>query len=155
MTQKKHKQTPQEAGAQNLQKWLDEHPERGDYKHGGYSYHIRRRYSDGRYKQAKELNGIIMRLTRDAGGDENLSEGQRLILGVIRSKFIVAKQISEYVTKQGEIVNGEGEILPCLRSFVTFTEAMRRCIESFYSMANKKPSKLPTIEDLIQQGEKS
>jgi hypothetical protein len=140
-----------DAGAQNLQNWLVEHPEHGNLRHGGYSKHIQARYQDCRYKEAKELRGILQRLTDDAGGDGNLSEGQRLMLGVIRSKFIVSKQISDFVTKQEGIVDPKGEILPCLKSFCTFTEGMRRAIESFYAMAQKRPSKIPDLSTYLNE----
>jgi len=150
MSIKGGKSTPQEAaaGAANLARWRENNPEPA-LKHGGYSKHIQQRYSDHRYKEAKEINGVTKRLTADAGGPDNLSEGQRLLLGVIRSKFIIVKQISSFVTKQEGIVDCNGEILPCLKSFTTFTEAMRRTIEAFYAMSNRKPSRVPTIEQII------
>jgi len=138
------------AGTKNC---IENRPQTPALKHGGFSRHIKSKYSDCRFNAAKELKGIIQRLTDDAGGDGNLSEGQRLMLGVIRSKFIVSKQISDFVAKQEGIVDPKGEILPCLKSFCTFTEGMRRAIESFYAMGNKKPSRVPSIQEIIAKGE--
>ncbi len=153
MAKKGENQTPQEAeaGRQNLLAWKAYHPEGGNLKHGGYSQHIQAKYHDHRYKEAKELRGIIQRLTDDAGGDGNLSEGQRLMLGVIRSKFIVSKQISDFVTRQEGVVDQRGEILPCLKSFCTFTEGMRRAIESFYALGSKKRSKALDLNEYLAQ----
>lgn len=42
-------------------------------------------------------------------------------------------------------------LLPCLgRNYTSFSEALRRDLESFYSLANKKPSRLPDLETYIK-----
>lgn len=94
---------------------------------------------------------ILKGLVDDLGGNDMVSSAQRLILDNIRAKIIVILQISKFVDRQSSIINEAGELLPCLgRNYTGYSEALRRDLECLMAMANRKPSRLPTIDDLIK-----
>ena len=146
MTKKKHKQTKAElqAGAANLAQYNKKVAEGesppGALKHGAFSKQIHRRYSDGRYKEAKRLNTVMNGLVEDLGGQSELTAAQSLLLNNIRSKLIVLFQIGAFVDEQETIINEKGELLPCLgRGYTTYAEALRRDLEALFAI-KKKPA---------------
>ncbi len=156
MTKKPHKQTPAEAaaGQANLEKWIETHPSRGNLRHGAFSRVVRQKYSDRRSTEGKQLAKIMEGLVRDLGGEDQISSAQRLLLDSIQAKLVIILQISKFVDRQPSIISPSGELLPCLgRGFTTYSEALRRDLEALLGMG-KKRSKVPTIEDIIRQGEK-
>jgi len=141
VARKGKKSTSQEAaaGQQNLEKWLAEHPSRGNLRHGAYSVHIRKRYDDGRTANGKKLALIMADLVADLGGAAALTAPQRLLLENIRSKLIVLFQISRYIATQKSIITPDGSLLPCLRyGFTTFSEACRRDLEVLFGFKRKR-----------------
>ena len=130
-----------EAGAKNLQTWLDKHPERGAVKHGAYSATVRKRYTDMRSTEGKQLQAIIDGLIDDLGGKAVLTAAQNLLLQSIRSKLIVVLQISKFADCQISLVNSDGELLPCLKSgYTTYSESVRRDLEALFSVKRKAGS---------------
>ena len=143
MLKKGHKPTVamKKAGEKNLKKWLDKHPERGAVKHGAYSSTVRKRYSDKRTSEGKQLAGIINGLIGDLGGNTNITSAQRLLLENIRSKLIVVMQISKYADRQISLINSDGELLPVLgKNFTAYSESLRRDLESLFSVKRKAGS---------------
>ncbi|MCG2778986.1 MAG: hypothetical protein L6406_25200 [Desulfobacterales bacterium] len=130
-----------EAGEKNLAKWLDKHPERGAVKHGAYSSTVRKRYTDMRTTEGKQLQAIIDGLIDDLGGKAILTAAQNLLLQSIRSKLIVVLQISKFADCQISLVNSDGELLPCLKSgYTTYSESVRRDLEALFSVKRKAGS---------------
>ena len=129
------------AGSTNLQRWLKNNPDKlPALKHGGYSRHIHHRYSDGRYREAKQLNAIVDELKADLGGEENLTASHRILLANIRSKLIVIFQVSIYIIEQESVIE-DGELLPVLRKgFTTYCESLRRDLEALHTTPKKPPS---------------
>ncbi len=145
MARKKHKQTPAEAaaGQANLQKWLADHPSRGNLRHGGYSRLMRRKFEDKRTGFGRQLSRIMGDLVIDLGGQAALGSAQRLLLENIRSKLIVLLQISKYISTQESIISESGELLPCLgRNYTTYSESLRRDLEALFQL-KRKPAQLP------------
>lgn len=135
------------AGAANLQRWRDAHPEGGALRHGAYSRQIRQRFTDGRTSEGRALRAIMDELQADLGAT---SAGQSLILGRIQEKLIVLMQIGAYVDKQPSVITAKGELLPCLgRGYTAFSEALRRDIELLYVMAKRTPSKVPSLSEYL------
>lgn len=94
-------------------------------------------------------------LVQDLGGDDQITAAQRLLLDSIRAKLVVILQISKFVDRQPSIIASDGSLLPCLgRGFTTYSEALRRDLEALIGMG-RKPSRLPTIDELIAGGEKT
>jgi hypothetical protein len=134
-------------GAKALIKWHSEHPEGPGFKHGATSYHIRRKYSDLRTREGKQLRGIMRDLADDLG---ELSAGQRLLLDSIRSRLIVLFQISKYADRQPSLISPEGDLLPCLaRSYGTYAEGLRRDLETLYN-ATRRPARVPDLEAYLR-----
>ena len=122
MTAKGCKSGPKvrKAGAKNLAEWQAKHPSGGALRHGAWSKHIRKRYSDLRTREGKRLAMVIETLRQDIGPD--LSPGQSLILDRIREKLIVLAQIGKYADQQISLINEKGELLPCLgRNYTGFS----------------------------------
>ena len=156
MGKKGRKPTEKEikAGRQNLLDYREENP-RPALKHGAHSSVVRHRYGDKRYREGKQLAEIMAGLIADLGGQGQVTSAQRLILDNIKAKIIVIFQISKYVDRQPSIINDKGELLPCLgRGFTAYSEALRRDLEALAAMTNRKPSRVPTIEQIIAQKEK-
>jgi hypothetical protein len=145
-----------EARKKNLLDWVADHPEGGNLRHGAYSGTIRQRYSDKRTRQGKQLAEIMKGLKEDLGCNGNIPMGAQLILDSIKSKIVVILQIGKYVDRQIELIDPKtGELLPCLgRNFTTYTESLRRDLEALTTIANKKSSRVPSIEEIIAKGKK-
>ncbi len=125
-----------EAGARNLAKWEETHPEHGNLRHGAYSRHVRQRYSDERTTEGKRLKTILRKLALDLGPE--LSTSQCLLLDRIREKLIVLMQIGAYVDKQESIITEKGELIGCLgRGYTSFSEALRRDLEALHATSKK------------------
>lgn len=121
--------------------------------HGAYSKQIRRRYTDGRTKEGKQLQAVMDSLVDDLGGQENLSAAQRVLLSTIESKLIVVLQIGKYIDQQEEIIRN-GELLPVLgKNYLAYLNSLRLALDQLYKNHSAK-SKVPTIEEyLAMKGE--
>lgn len=123
------------AGARNLAKWLKENPPH--LRHGAYSKHIRRRYSDKRTREGKQLALIMRNLRDDLGPD--ISEGQNILLNRIAEKLRVLMSIGQFIDLRLSLINRKGELLPCLgRNYLAFSESVRRDLEAAYLMSKGK-----------------
>jgi hypothetical protein len=160
MSKKGGKATPPEAaaGRKNLQTWLAAHPERGAFRHGAFSQHMRERFSDGRSKEGRVLRAAIRSLIDDLGGQDGISSGQRLLIDTsIRPKLITLICIADWVDRQSQetIVSEKGELAKCLSTnYLAFTNSLRLDLLALYGLTGKKPSRIPTIEELISKGSK-
>jgi len=151
----KANQAERDAGAKNLQNWLAENPSRGNLKHGAYSHSIRHRYGDKRYREGRQLDLIMKGLRKDFGDNGGIPMAAEILLDSIKSKIVVILQIGKYVDRQIELIDQKtGELLPCLgRNFTSYTESLRRDLEALTAMTSKKPSRVPSIQDIISKGE--
>jgi hypothetical protein len=144
----------QEAGAKNLAKWqAEEGYHQQALKHGAYSATIRQKYSDRRTAQGKRLKAVEDDLVEDLGGPLEINAAQSVILGGLRSKFIVIFQIGDFLDRQTSIISKDGELMPCLgRNFLSYTDSIRRDLETLYGMAKTKIKRqVPKLEDLISK----
>lgn len=139
MAKRKKTKRELEASKKNLAKWNAENPAHGNLKHGAHSGTIRKRYSDKRTTEGRQLATVMQRLVQDLGGAPEISAPQALLLDNIRSKLIVLFQISKYVDGQASIINETGELLPCLgRNYTVYTESLRRDLEALFSIKRKR-----------------
>lgn len=130
-----------EAGAANLAKWKEENPAGGHLTHGATSATVRKRYTDMRTSEGKQLQAVIDGLVDDLGGKAVLTAAQNLLLQSIRSKLIVVMQISKFADMQISLINSDGELLPCLgRNYTTYSESVRRDLEALFSVKRKAGS---------------
>ena len=120
-------------------------------QHGAYTGHIRRRYSDKRYREGKQLQAVMDALVDDLGGHDNLTAGQRLLLDTIQSKLVVVLQIGKYVDKQSEIIK-EGQLLPVLgKNYLAYLNSLRLALDQLYKDNHRSKGKIPTIKEIIQE----
>ena len=115
-------------------------------KHGAYSKHVRRRYSDKRTTEGKQLAAIIKALVDDCGPD--LTAAQSLILDRIREKLIVLMQIGRYVDRQPSVLNEKGELLSALgKNYLAFSNALRLDLQVLYD--GKQKNKTPSYQEIV------
>jgi hypothetical protein len=93
-------------------------------------------------------------LVEDLGGHENLNAAQRLLLDTIQSKLIVVLQIGKYVDQQQEIIK-DGELIPVLgKSYLAYLNSLRLTLGELYKSDTRGKGKVPSIEEIIQNGSK-
>jgi len=122
--------------------------------HGVWCKHFRKRYTDARTREGKQLKAVMDSLVEDLGGQENLNAAQRLLLDTIQSKLIVVLQIGKYVDQQQEIIK-DGELLPVLgKSYLAYLNSLRLTLGELYKIDTRGKGKVPSIEEIIQNGSK-
>jgi hypothetical protein len=118
--------------------------------HGAFSGNIRARYSDERTAEGRELAAVLGDFVQDLGGEGSLMAGQRVLLANIKSKIIIIKQIGAYIDNKLDIIDDNGELLPCLKgSYSTYSESLRRDIEALYSLAGKRITKQASLQQYL------
>ena len=150
MAKRKATRSMREAGRANITKYHEEHPEGNQLKHGAYSGTIRKRYSDLRTTEGRQLKQMMDELVDDLGGPEAISAKQKLILQNVRSKMIVLLQIGKYIDEQETLIK-DGRLLPILReSYSGYTETLRRDIQALTDLVSDK-GKGPDLSAYIEQ----
>jgi hypothetical protein len=130
----------------------EERDEKGRFlpQHGAYTGHIRRRYSDKRYREGKQLQIVMDALIDDLGGQDSLTACQRLLLDTIQSKLIVVLQIGKYVDEQPELIK-DGQLIPVLgKNYLAYLNSLRLALDQLYKDDHKNKGKIPTIEEIIE-----
>lgn len=144
MAGKKRSPRSAAAGAANLQRWRDAHPEGGALRHGFYSRQTRQRYSDLRTTEGRELEGIMGAMVADLGGEP--SALQSVLLGSIRAKLVIVLQIWKHVDRKEGVLTEDGGLLPVLRNgFGHYSEALRRDLLALAELGARRPSKVPDL----------
>ena len=122
--------------------------------HGVWCRHFRKRYTDARTREGKQLKAVMDSLVEDLGGHENLNAAQRLLLDTIKSKLIVVLQIGKYVDQQQEIIK-DGELLPVLgKNYLAYLNSLRLTLGELYKSYTGGKGKVPSIEEIIQNESK-
>lgn len=153
---KEAKRRQMEAGAKNLAAYHEAtgNSRQQNLKHGVFSTTKRKRFSDLRSQEGQWLKAITTQLIDDLGGAESLNAAEQIILSTVETKLITIHLIGEYIDKQMAVVDPETkELLPVLqRSFLSYSESVRRDLEYLYgSKFGKKSKKVPTIADLMDK----
>jgi hypothetical protein len=122
-----------------LGNWKKDHPYQANLRHGAHSRTVRQKYSDLRTTEGQKLKAVIDSLVSDLGGPAQLNAAQNAILGALRSKFIVVFQISDYLDRQTDIIDSDGQLLACLgRNFLSYTESIRRDLEVLFGVKRRR-----------------
>ena len=139
-----------EAGKKNLEAWLRANPSRGNLRHGVYSRVIHNRYADRRTREGRGLQAIIDAIKEDIGPE--LDARQTLILALIRSKLIVAMQISAYLESAAQLIDyKEGKAPPVIaQTFPSYTKGLTQLLNELYGDDRIKGKKGITYEDVIE-----
>ena len=113
---------------------------------------MRKRYSDLRTTEGKALQAVINDIKSDIG--PNLNAMQSILIERIREKLIVLMQVGNYVDQQSSIINTDGTLLAVLgRNYTGYSEALRRDLTTLYDTSFKKPSRIPTIQDIVSKSD--
>jgi hypothetical protein len=137
------------AGQKNLERWLEQNPQRGFYKHGGHSRHVAQKYQDKRTREGKQLAAIREAIITDIGGQGALNAGQRLMLDNLMSVLVVITQVGKYVDEQPSVITG-GDLLPVLRkSFISYLNTCGRLVETLYGL--RKPKDRPDLKRYLEE----
>lgn len=134
------------AGEANLAKWKENRPEGNRLTHGAKSRTVRRKFTDLRTREAKDLARTIRELEDDLGP---LSPGQRVILRNLAAKLAVTRAIAAWVDRQESVVV-DGKLLPILaENFITYTGAIQRGVRELYDLAGKRPHRTVDLDSYI------
>jgi hypothetical protein len=121
--------------------------------HGAYSSTIQQRYSDRRTTEGKRLHAVISALVDDLGGPEALSAGQQVLIADLRAKLIVEFQIGDYLDRQMDVIDDDGNILPVLKNvYLGYSESVRRTLEALYGLSNSRLKfrrQVPKLAEII------
>lgn len=111
----------------------------------------RRKFTDGRHREAKELSSIIRALEDDLG---QISPGQKILLESLRFKIAVLRGIAKWVEQQPSVVK-DGHVLSVLqRYFLGYDNSVRLGVVALYGLSSKRPNKTVDLESYIA-GKKS
>jgi len=122
-------------------------------KHGAFCKQMRKRYTDKRTREGKQLQAVMDALIDDLGGHDNLNAGQRLLLDTIQSKLIVVLQIGKYVDEQAEIIK-DGQLLPVLgKNYLAYLNSLRLALDQLYKGNHQGKNKAPTLEEVCAKYE--
>ena len=114
---------------------------------------MRKRYSDKRTREGKQLHAVMDALVDDLGGHDNLTAAQRLLLDTIQSKLIVVLQIGKYVDEQPEIIK-DGHLLPVLgKNYLAYLNSLRLALDQLYKGNHQGKNKTPTLEEICKKYE--
>ncbi len=119
--------------------------------HGMYSGWVRRRYTDRRTREGKQLARVMEGLTKDLGGPECLTAAQQILLASIQSKLIVLLQIGKFTDGSLRLVSETGELPPALgRSYLSYAAELRRDLEALSRMGGQS-KKVPDLGEYLEQ----
>ncbi|HNR12157.1 MAG TPA: hypothetical protein PKM59_02460 [Thermodesulfobacteriota bacterium] len=122
--------------------------------HGAYGSRARRRFSDLRTREGRQLAAILEELAADFGGYACLSAGQRLLLDQIRSKLIVLITLFQWIDEQVNAVK-DGKLLPSLnQDALAFQNSLRRDIEALYKVKRPNLKKQQSLAEYMAEREK-
>ena len=125
----------------------------GNTIHGVKSGTVRQRFDDLRTSEGKALSEAMDALVTHFGGAEHISAPMQVLLdAAIRPKLIILMIISEWVNKQGQLINTKGELPPVLGShYIAYCNGLRRDLMDLVKLAADAgmKAKPPSISDLI------
>lgn len=141
-----------QAGKKNLSVW-NEKVEKGEalpgsVKHGAYTQHFRKRYSDARTREGKRLRAFMTDLVDQLGGESEIGAEERGYLDGIWTRQIIIYQIKDYLDRQPNIINGSGEVLRCIKTLQDcLKEQDKARSDMFARLEEKRKNKKPILLD--------
>jgi hypothetical protein len=129
----------------------------GEPVHGAFveARRYKERSLDLRRKNDRDLIAWQKAIIDDFGGIEHLDAFQASMLDRATECLIILKCMAEHVEQNG-IVGGDGQLVPCLRnSFLAYHNSFRLTLQAIYERAGRKPKRLPSIEDIIDEHSRS
>ncbi len=107
--------------------------------HGAYAVQVQQRYSDKRTTEGKQLNRVMGALVKDCGGAQSLTQAQRILLDLIRSKIMILMQLGLFIDKQEHIIDEKGKPLECLGSLhLGYSKSLRQDLETLMGIDRRQ-----------------
>jgi len=126
-------------------------PKLSNYKKippGPRSRFVKRRFTDLRSREGKELAAIIGELEQDLGPP---NPGQRVLLETLRAQLAVARAVASWAEQQPAIVQQDGRLLPALgENFLAYTNSIRLGIVALYDLSAKKKVRGPDLDAYLR-----
>jgi len=97
---------------------------------------------DRRTKLGRAILDTIDTLKKELGG--NITQSQQILLDRITERLAILHLISSYAFQHNQkIINGRGELMPCLgRSYLSWAAELRRDLEALERLGVKKSTAL-------------
>jgi hypothetical protein len=113
--------------------------------HGAQSSGIRKRFSDKRTAEGKELEQVMGAIVEDFGGLDALSGHQMGLLMIIQEKLMVVLPIKKWLESQlGDLVDKDSKLPPVLeRSYLHWLNGLEQTLNKLYSTMDKKKGLSP------------
>lgn len=102
--------------------------------HGGRSTGIRKKYSDKRTEEGKELEQVVGAIVSDFGGLDELTGEQMTLLLVIQEKLKVVLPVQKWLEEQmGNIIKND-KLLPVLeKGYHTWLNSLEKTLARLYA----------------------
>ena len=103
---------------------------------------VQQRFSDLRTTEYRQIVAVQDNIARDLGGWDEISEGQRIIIGALLPTALrgVKDIIKELDTEESTVTDGElHELLK--KDFQKLSDLCLRLIKEYYGLAGKKATK--------------
>ena len=121
--------------------------------HSGYSElkKYRERKPDMRRADDRALQAWQSAIVSDLGGPTELDMLQNSLLDRATELLIILRHIAAWIQREG-VMLPDGNLQPALKtSYISYSNSFRHCLESIYARAAIKPSRVPTIEDIVNE----
>lgn len=128
--------------------------------HGGYRELERWKAGKGPDKRTafgQHIAKIEENIIADLGGQDSLTQKQRILLDRVIEKLVFLERVGAYSMSAERIVTNKGELIPALgKSYIAFSNALRRDLETLYDGAYQTQGRLPTLDEWItaEEGKK-
>jgi hypothetical protein len=126
-------------------------PKLSNYKKippGHRSRYVRRRFTDLRSREGKELAAVVRQIEDDLGP---LSAGQKVLVESLRFKLATLRAIASWVERQESVIREDGLLLPILsRNAISFSNSLRLDVFALYGLKEDKRGKVPDLEAYLR-----
>ena len=94
------------------------------------------------------VDGIIVEMIDDLGGEAEISASQKIIISTIRQNLVFLGLVNEWIVKQPSIIDGKGEMLSPLNGFYLACQntVTRNCRE----LGLKRVSPVQSLEGYLE-----
>ncbi len=114
--------------------------------------HPYRRLLDGRTREARRRKAIISDLTRDLGGEEALTPGQRIVIGQLDVKLATVDALRAHIEKQASLIGEDGDLVPSLRrAFLGYSNSVSRDVALLHGLTTTKKKKAPDLAGYLNR----
>jgi hypothetical protein len=116
--------------------------------HGGTRFLRTGILPKGKKHIGRLVDGIIVEMIDDLGGEAEISASQKIIISTIRQNLVFLGLVNEWIIKQPSIIDGKGEMLSPLNGFYLACQntVTRNCRE----LGLKRVSPVQSLEGYLE-----